>query len=119
MSEFGSGVVVCLAKFSQHLDNIHRFKETYTSIGKDETSVLYDAITMAMNGASDHFYDLDRDKAPESLIKLADLTLEIGHGFRGGVVYTQDTVDEIFKLWEESCLAVDKMLGVDGDWGTW
>jgi hypothetical protein len=116
-SEFGSGIVVCLAKFSQHLDlNMLRESiELYESIGREDG--FSRAVEMWMNGASDHFYDLD-EKAPPTLQKLARLALEIGHGFKDQT-YTQATVDEIFQLWQEACMEVDKMLGVTADWGEW
>lgn len=80
-------------------------------------------IEMWMNGASDHFYDLDRSKAPESLIELADLTLEIGHGFglgpQGRTSWTMEDVKRIRELWKKSCIAVDEMLGTKPEWGDW
>lgn len=43
------------------------------------------ALAMWANGASDHFYDLDEEKAPPPLGALASLTLSMGHGFTGAV----------------------------------
>lgn len=108
MSEFGSGVVICLAKFSEHLSHIRKYDKL------DFT----DRLELTMNAASDHFYDLDRDKAPESLCKLADKALEIGHGFTGKT-YLQKDFEEIYDLWRRSCEELDDMLGVKGDWGEW
>lgn len=75
-------------------------------------------IELWMNGASDHFYDLDREKAPPSLIKLADLCLTIGHGFTGDI-WTENDLKMIRHLWKQSCIEVDKMLGTKPDWGQW
>lgn len=153
-SEFGSGIVVCLAKFSEHLGNRHmeaishaicwmanpdRHAEWRTMpIQGDHARFMTDVtlleifekvdapgrglsqmIWMWMNGASDHFYDLDRKRAPAQLVELADLVLSIGHGFLEHA-WTKETVDKIFQLWKDSCLAVDEQLGVQsGEWGRW
>lgn len=103
-SEFGSGIVVCLAKFSEHL-GMQRYRNSVD-------------LELWMNGASDHFYDLDRQRAPKSLIQLADLTLEIGHGFTGKN-YTEKDYQQILKLWKKSCIAIDKKLNTNPDWGRW
>ena len=84
--------------------------------GKERAIAM--AIEMWMNGASDHFYDLDRERAPAVLCELADLTLKIGHGF-SDETWTIETVDRIRELWRESCLAVDRQLGTEPDWGSW
>lgn len=154
-SEFGKGVVVCLAKFSEHLhqhgpysehairqyaewtpaeqlrreaearrypvgDSARKLSEmaalSYGGASKDENVSRY--ISMWMNAASDHFYDLDRDKAPAVLAELADLALRIGHGFTDET-WTVQTIDRIRELWRESCLAVDQLLGVEPEWGSW
>lgn len=150
-SEFGAGVVVCLAKFSEHLQDgvFHRsvlqliwfkngkikrnelnseaefklsFMETYENkywSSSDIDQAISDSMSMWMNAASDHFYDLDRDNAPECLCQLADLTLEIGHGFVRDAVYGEEEYERIRELWKESCLALDEKLGVTPDWGHW
>lgn len=155
-SEFGAGVVVCLAKFSEHLSNDWE-ERVYTSIrwasmsDKDreketaeaekfpygdaaqrmrdvsrifssanwtpEKGISHD-IELWMNAASDHFYNLDREKAPSSLIALADLCLEIGHGFTGKL-WTAETMKEIRSLWKKACIEVDEMLGTSPEWGKW
>lgn len=154
-SEFGAGVVVCLAKFSEHLWNDHvdriRDAERWSKMDADAKARergeaaaypsgdaakrmmnvemaehVYDGadkaisrlIEMWMNGASDHFYDLDREKAPPTLIELADLTLRIGHGFTGET-WTMDHFQEIRDLWRRACLEVDALLNVKADWGEW
>jgi hypothetical protein len=152
-SEFGRGIVVCLAKFSEHLHEHGTFSERtirefarWTPKEKarcqqeaagyphgdsaaklrrmrvaevmgdgDSAAALSSMIEMWMNGASDHFYDLD-PAAPAPLRELADLTLRIGHGFTGER-WTIETADRIRSLWQEACLEVDRRLGVDPDWG--
>jgi hypothetical protein len=156
-SDFGAGVVVCLAKFSEHLrehgpyserlireyagwtperdQQLRLEAERYPTgdaaqklarisvaeiservRGGDRAAALSSMIEMWMNAASDHFYDLDDGKAPEPLRELAALALNIGHGFTGEQ-WTIATVDRIRELWRESCLAVDRLLGVEPDWG--
>lgn len=75
-------------------------------------------IEMWANGASDHFADLDREKAPACLCELADLTWAMGHGFTDRI-WTLDDLKHMRKLWKESCIALDEMLGTKPDWGQW
>lgn len=79
------------------------------------------AIELWMNAASDHFYGLNRGMGcPRALIKLADYTLGIGHGFKHNVVYKYSEVEaEIWRLVEEASLELDRNLDVVGDWGQW
>ena len=107
-SEFGAGIVVCLAKFSEHF-NDRRIYDPRNAMDISELVWLW------LNAASDHFYDLD-ERAPEPLKALAAVTLEIGHG-HGSQKLTLEHVDKVRELWRESCLAVDQMLGVESDWG--
>ena len=159
-SEFGAGIVVCLAKFSEHLDNhwIERFQTALWWIKADESEreenrlhalgfpqgdsalrlmhvqsvflfpeknherALLDALRNWANGASDHFYDLDREKAPQELIDLGDYMLELGHGsgLLGKWPHSAElTWKQILEMWEAACLAVDRMIGVEPDWGAW
>jgi hypothetical protein len=153
-SEFGAGIVVCLAKFSEHLqqhgaysertireyaaaspEKIAAWQEEARSYPRGDAAqrlasffifevgnqsregAISHAIAMWMNSASDHMYDLD-DRAPAPLKELAALTLRIGHGFTDET-WTVETMDRIRDLWRESCLEVDRILGVDPDWGEW
>lgn len=74
-------------------------------------------IEMWMNAASDHMYDLD-ERAPEPLKELAALTLRIGHGF-SGETWTIEHVDKIRELWQAATLSVDRMIGLEPDWGSY
>lgn len=134
MSEFGSGIAVCLAKFSEHLwnrtdpgmnpqdDRLKWSIDFERKYRPDESEEQHEArahselLHLWANAASDHFYDLDRDKAPAPLVELADLTLEIGHGF-GDRIWTSSDYRRIRELWKQSCLALDEMLGVAAEWG--
>lgn len=143
-SKFGAGVVVCLAKFSEHMwcpaakrvrdllpdsrptDHTKRaveFEEEFVAKYpqyKDETTAAQRALSreieMWMNGASDHFYDLDRERAPQALCDLADFTLDIGHGFKN-TQWTKADWYRVHELWREACIAVDRQLGTEPDWG--
>lgn len=153
-SMFGSGLVVCLAKFAQHMEGIFwqncyfasfwmnmdaearqklemeaaqfrygdsarrlaAVKSVFIMNDGDEAKALAHAIESCMNCASDHFYDLDREKAPLSLIELADLTLRMGHGFTG-YPWTIEDLDRCYGLFKQSCLELDRMLGICPDWG--
>lgn len=158
-SEFGSGVVVCLVKFSEHLaggshsfgERMIRTLDSWRELSEDQQTKekqqardkpLGDAADLMrtldiammgrrtpseaisytmelwMNAASDHFYDLDRERAPQPLIELADLTLKIGHGFTGQT-WTIADLDRIRELWQASSEALDKALGATPDWGEW
>src|SRR5262249_172821 len=79
---------------------------------------LSQSVWMWMNGASAHFYELDRQKAPPSLRELAALSLEIGHGRTDGP-WTYEHVKQISALWERACLELDEQIGTTPDWGTW
>lgn len=150
-SKFGAGIVVCLAKFSEHLCNdwfdrvrhvaqwskmsepekarmtaeakkypvgdSARFMLDISFSGTSEAALSH-YIELWMNAASDHFYDLDRKRSPESLCELATLCLRIGHGFTGEI-WTWETVDEIHRLWKQACLDLDASIGVKADWGQW
>lgn len=156
VSEFGAGVVVCLAKFSEHLWNdmyervcnlvwweelpeekreqqrqeARKFPRgdaarrmlTVESFGlfaeRSHAENLSRAIEMWMNGASDHFYDLDRERSPDCLVALADLALRIGHGFTDRT-WTWDDVKLLRELWRKSCIELDRRLGTEPDWGQW
>lgn len=149
-SEFGAGVIVCLAKFSAHLENdwFHRLMSSkrWMDASPEERArlvseskshphgdaarlvsdiiVYHDSedaglsrqIVLWMNAASDHFYDLDRTKAPAPLLELADLCLRIGHGF-SGEKWNWETVEKIQQLWQDSCTALDEGMGTVPDWG--
>ncbi|HTZ63498.1 MAG TPA: hypothetical protein VMB51_05285 [Solirubrobacteraceae bacterium] len=154
-SEFGAGIVVCLAKFSEHLHEHGPYSErqirefadwTPQERGRceaealrypvgdaaqklarmasaermregDRVKALSAMIEMWMNGASDHLIDLD-EKAPEPLKELAELALRIGHGFTGET-WTMEHVKRIRELWKAASVAVDRMLGIEPDWGQW
>lgn len=141
-SEFGAGIVICLAKFSEHLsNNMEREILVYDNwvkkgckgplppecrsihigyeVRNSHERAISSHIEMWMNAASDHFYELDLDRAPESLKELAELTLSIGHGFVHDRLWDVSTVHRIRELWKYSCIELDKRLKTKPDWGEW
>lgn len=151
-SEFGAGVVVCIAKFSEHLwtdaerrasglsallaGKINRAQLStqaeadlaraeggypFCRPGQDPlTAAAEDAVHMWASGAGDHFYDLDRDRAPQSLCDLADLVLRMRNThLDSGWTIADGGLDRVRELWQESCIAIDQMLGTVPNWGEW
>ena len=142
-SEFGRGVVICLAKFSAHLENDQTsrvnawirhtngtpiselpsdYRRYFKILGDSYPTKqhgLKSLIEIWANAASDHFYDLDETLAPPALKQLASLTLEMGHGFTDRLWTEADWV-HMHDLWERACMELDKQLGVPSpDWGQW
>jgi hypothetical protein len=61
MSEFGKGFTYCLGLFLCHADKRHGDKKIYDSIACTRGP------TMWFDGAGDHLYEFDTEKAPEPL----------------------------------------------------
>lgn len=158
-SEFGRGIVVCLVKYSEHINNEMMSSAVYTAqwlymkdfekakiraeaaryphgdsarvlnkvnyacLGqKPSEGRAIHVLSMWANAASDHFYDLDRERAPASLIELADYALDLGHG--AGLMgrwfdSATTTLEKLDRLWKRATLDVDRMLGIEPEWGTW
>jgi hypothetical protein len=147
-SEFGAGVVVCLVKFSEHVGNeearrigkairwinaapLEREKLmeetdpewvymlTLDEMAKSSEEMLDRMIITWASGAKDHFYDLDRETAPSSLIDLANLLHELSYiavdnTFRGEEEWLQ-----VLALWSASAMDLDERLGLQPEWGEW
>ena len=148
MSEFGSGVVVCLVKFSEHIGSteanyigkairwinaepMEREKlmeetdhEWQLVLGLDELAksseeMLDGLIIVWASGAKDHFYDLDRETAPESLIELADLVFELGTLSVDGDFRGEEEWLRTLALWSAAAMDLDERLGLQPEWGEW
>lgn len=154
-SDFGAGIIVCLARFAGHLENRwaeriwvahwwrgldadEREKQRQEARkypqgdsarrislvemgGRSDPDLAIDAaIQIWANAASDHFHDL-ADNAPKPLKQLAALTLRMGHGFHidGSPPWTWGDWERVERLFRESCIELDRLLGADPDWGTW
>ena len=147
-SEFGSGVIVPLVKFSEHVgdsnairiervikwinaDPMEREKimdnpdpEWQAMLAMDERApsserMLNDLISMWAYAASDHLQDIDRDKAPESLSKLAELMWEMRSLSIDGKLRGEEDWLHVLALWSEAAMDLDEMIGVRPDWGEW
>jgi len=118
MSEFGKGLVTCLAKFYQHFSDRYR-----TCLDKKHPSD--DDAWMFMNGASDHLYEVvvpegkQWDSIRDRVEKIQGRALKMGHGFdrnRG----TWKDVDEMEHETLSLLVEVDKIIGIaDADKGEW
>lgn len=129
-SEFGSGLVVCLCKFSEHFmnDNIMRIQNRQYNDATDYIAKIPESqlIQLWANGATDHLYELrvpaslENTEIGRKVTELREKGLEMGHGFRHEKTYTIEDVDELRKLVTDIALLLDKHIGIkDGDWGQW
>jgi hypothetical protein len=149
-SQFGAGVVVCLAKFSEHLWTEAERRATelvllldgkitrdrlstqaaadlsraeggypFCQPGQDPlTAAAEDAVHMWASGAGDHFFDLDEDRAPQPLKDLADLVIRMRNThLDSGWTLADGGFERVRELWQESCMALDRMLGTTPNWG--
>lgn len=121
-SEFGAGLVVPLVKFAQHLNDRHMAYIMDVAQQGIDTDV-HDRIAMWAQGASDHLSEID-DRAPESLKNLTNLLFEmrwapLAHGIDREQFFTTDHIDLVLHLFAEAAMDLDKMLGVNADWGQW
>ena len=149
MSEFGSGVVVCLVKLSEHMGDsytqhieraikwqkaapIEREKMLrdddpgwqrvlkLDAAAPSTEKMLNDMIRRWCHAAGDHVVELDRQKAPDSLSKLADLLWELRYDARDESEWVgEEEWLQILALWSEAAMDIDERLGVRPDWGTW
>lgn len=148
-SEFGAGIVVCLVKFSEHLgeprcrsiweysrwlkkpegespqafneEAFHRWPTLRGGATTPQEYAMHEAIHMWASAAGDHFFDLDRDRAPQPLCDLADLMIELrnSHLTDQPRLFTTADLDRVDDLWKEATLAVDRLLGTTPNWGQW
>lgn len=149
MSEFGSGIVVPLVKFTEHLTDRRAAKveraikwvkadpsERERILGSNEPewteflileeradspeALLDEMMMMWAQGASDHLSDLS-DRAPESLQNLATKMFELRRHMPG---YDEGHLTEedwvtVLALWSAAAMDIDEILGVKSDWGEW
>jgi hypothetical protein len=99
---------------ARRFGHIERMIEIYGTIEKYISSSL----ESWANAASDHFYDIDRGRAPKPLIELADLMLTMGHGFTGQI-WTEKDYNKAMDLWRESAMELDRRLGTKPNWGNY
>lgn len=148
-SEFGSGVVVPLVKFSEHIGDVsaRRVEKAIRWVGTDpmdrekimanpdpewtlvlaldeqaasSEKMLDDLISLWAYAASDHLFELDRSKAPESLIELAALMMDLRFPSVDGSLRGEEEWLRMLALWSSAAMDLDEMLGVQrADWGEW
>lgn len=118
MSEFGSGLVICLTKFAEHVerDDLRKLSDS-----KDVRAVN-SAILLWVNGASDHLYEIRvpgkwrRRKIARMVRDFKVLGLEMGHGDRTN--WRLDEWQGLCQMAREIALEIDKQIGItDGDEG--
>lgn len=86
---------------------------------------LSQEITLWMNGASDHLYELEipnkfkGTKIEELSNWLKDFCLEMGHGFMNKKLYTWDDIEKIWDTCKEIGLLIDKEFDIDPTKGQW
>lgn len=143
MTEFGSGLVVPLVKFTEHVVHGPWLKEVELAIQwqkmtpverekiqegepdrwelilrridqDDIEVVIAEYMCIWANGASDHLFEIEQSMAPQSLLDLFQIVKELRYMERAG---NADDWAEIRRLWRQSALDLDEYLGVEADWG--
>lgn len=147
-TEFGSGIVVPLVKFSEHIsDKSARWvglairwinaaplerEKIMEDPGHDWSLILVldenaasseqmldDLIVQWAYPASDHLFNIDREKAPESMGELIELMMELRMPSVDGSLRGEDEWLRMLSLWSTVAMDIDEMLGARPDWGEW
>jgi hypothetical protein len=89
MSEFGKGYATCLIQFVNHRARLNESLSLYERMRRTEPDLFREtgAVEAWANGASDHFYEIERptglqDGEWSAAAEVARRALDIGHGFR-------------------------------------
>ncbi len=112
-SEFGRGLVYCLGLFLAHQ---FQWGETREILKENWAQSWF-------NGASDHLYELQYDKAPTQQLKdrlktLREKGLNWGHGFKE-VLPTEKDMDWAISEAKDILLEIDKFYSVPAEKGDW
>ncbi len=112
MSEFGKGLVYCLGLFLAHQFQWSETRETLKEYW----------VQSWFNGASDHLYDLQYEKAPthelnDRLKILREKALEWGHGFK--VLATEKEVEWALNEVKDILFEIDKYYGIPAEKEDW
>ena len=88
--------------------------------------LLSHEVSMWINGASDHLYDIevpegkDWDEIRKKVKKLQNDAFAIRGNFKEKNIYTLTDIDELQLLTMEICVLIDKKIGLkDAELGTW
>ena len=113
MSEFGKGFIYNLVLFAKHLDAALERMDNYKEAGMSKEH----ALSLWINGASDHLYDIVvPDNVPKDIAKqvnkLQELALSYGHGSKMMVDMPMSVYTELSSRTCKLAIAIDKWLGV-------
>lgn len=114
MSEFGKGFVYCLVNFAKHFDSAFR-RNIPTDIMRES-----EQLSLWINGASDHLYELEYPKDCPQEIKdkcdeMRSIALEYGHGNKMMIGMSKTVYKDLRNKLNEICLLVDKWLEVENE----
>ena len=116
-SEFGKGFIYSLVNFAKHFDKAFE-NSVRSGLSKNE------ALSLWINGASDHLYEVEYPpKLPESIKKqvekLRNNALDYGHGDKMMVGMPEKEYSNIREALNDITLSIDKWLGVKTEEARW
>ncbi len=116
-SEFGKGFIYNLILFAKHYDYAQDRLDKYKELHKKHPKLFSEerALSMWINGASDHLFELEipkRFQKIKEIKELQDLALSYGHGALMMTGMPKDVYTKIGNLLSIIALAIDKKLGV-------
>ena len=127
-SEFGKGLVICLAKFSEHFVTLQAQIEQYEKMREKHPDGFTEssAVTLWANGATNHLYEIEVPKGREwakirkKVKELQEKGLDMGHGsgIMGGKDFTKEDAWALMNLTKEIALLIDRKLGLKPDEGS-
>jgi len=127
-SEFGKGLSYCLGLFLAHADSYILNKQLYQELRKEGDAEKYLTKELAaelfFNGASDHLYELQWQKAKSKRLQsrlrnFADKCLKWGHGFDPNNKPTEKDVQWAIQEAKNLLRLIDKENGVPVCKGEW
>ena len=117
-SDFGKGLCYCLALFLEHKHKLYSEITLYKEYKREE----WIAVEMWFNGAADHLFDFDTDKAPEGLKERCTILKNKCLGWRlsyNGGHPTQKDAEWAIGEAEELIRLIDESHGVPTTEATW
>lgn len=106
-------------RFKHDEEGFYRYPSLAAGCSTPQEYAMSQAIHMWANAAGDHFFDLDEQRAPQSLRDLADLMIRMRntHLTDEPTAWTVEHLDRVRGLWKQSCIDLDRMLGTVPNWG--